>query len=430
MWKNFILTTLRNISRNRVYAFINVFGLSIGLASAILILLFVTSELSYDKEHKNADHIYKLYIEGVLEGRELMGGHSAIASGPVFQDEIPEIKEFARFKTTGQTILIKDEEKYLEEDFVYCDSSVFRIFDFHMLEGNPETALRDPHTIVLTKSLANKIFGDRQALNKVIAVNNDTSIYTVTGIMEDLPNNTHFKFSALASYHSLNESNRTYWLSNNIFTYLLFDEKADPAIVQNKITEVSLKYIGPELDQILGISLDQFEESGNKYGIKIQALRDIHLNNEIDGGFIAPHDSKYLMIFGFIAFLILIVASINFMNLSTARSANRAKEVGIRKVVGSAKGLLIRQFLWESVVLTIISLSFGLLLVELLLPEFNKLIGLQLTIDYLNEWYTIPALISLAVILGLLSGSYPALVLSSFKPVEVLKGDFTEINDT
>jgi putative ABC transport system permease protein len=158
MLKNFFLTTLRNISRNRIYAFINVFGLSIGLASSILILLFVTSELSYDNNQPKADHIYRLYLDGVLEGRELKGGHTSIASGPVFQQEIPEITEFARFKTTGQTILIYKEEKYIEDNFVYADSAVFRIFDFKMLEGNPETALRDPNTIVLTQSLAKKDF--------------------------------------------------------------------------------------------------------------------------------------------------------------------------------------------------------------------------------------------------------------------------------
>jgi putative ABC transport system permease protein len=426
MLKNFFLTTLRNISRNRIYAFINVFGLSIGLASSILILLFVTSELSYDNNQPKADHIYRLYLDGVLEGRELKGGHTSIASGPVFQQEIPEITEFARFKTTGQTILIYKEEKYIEDNFVYADSAVFRIFDFKMLEGNPETALRDPNTIVLTQSLAKKIFGSEEALNKVIAVNNDTIIYTVTGIVEDLPPNTHFKFSALASYHSLEESNRTFWLSNNVFTYLLFDEKAIPDEVQKKINEVSLKYIGPQLLQILGISIDQFEGSGNKYSLKIQKLRDIHLNNEIEGSFTPAHDSKYLTIFGFIAFLIMLVASINFMNLSTARSANRAKEVGIRKVLGSRKVLLIRQFLWESVVLTLISLLFGLLLVELLLPKFNELIELNLTINYFSHWYIIPGLLGITMFVGLLSGSYPSFVLSSFKPIEVLKGDFNK----
>jgi putative ABC transport system permease protein len=426
MLKNFFLTTLRNISRNRIYAFINVFGLSIGLASSILILLFVTSELSYDNNQPKADHIYRLYLDGVLEGRELKGGHTSIASGPVFQQEIPEITEFARFKTTGQTILIYKEEKYIEDNFVYADSAVFRIFDFKMLEGNPETALRDPNTIVLTQSLAKKIFGSEEALNKVIAVNNDTIIYTVTGIVDDLPPNTHFKFSALASYHSLEESNRTFWLSNNVFTYLLFDEKAIPDEVQKKINEVSLKYIGPQLLQILGISIDQFEGSGNKYSLKIQKLRDIHLNNEIEGSFTPAHDSKYLTIFGFIAFLIMLVASINFMNLSTARSANRAKEVGIRKVLGSRKVLLIRQFLWESVVLTLISLLFGLLLVELLLPKFNELIELNLTINYFSHWYIIPGLLGITMFVGLLSGSYPSFVLSSFKPIEVLKGDFNK----
>ena len=423
MWKNFLLTTLRNISRNRIFAFINVFGLSIGLASSILILLFITSEVSYDKYHSKSGSIYRLYIDGVLEGNELKSGYSSIASGPAFQQEIPEVVEYARFRQWGQNVLIHDNEKFIEDNFVFCDSAAFRIFDFHMIEGDPETALLEPNTIVLTKSLADKIFGKEEAVGQVLGLNQDTTIYRVTGIIEDLPPNTHFRFGALASYHSLDESNRTFWLSNNVFTYLLLDPMADPAVVQEKITQVSLKYIEPEVKMILGIDLEQFDQSGNKYGIKIQPLQDIHLNNVITGGFKAGHDSKYLVIFSFVALLILVIASINFMNLSTARSANRAREVGIRKVVGSGKGLLIKQFLWESVLLTIFSLLLALLLVELLLPYFNRLIDLNLGIEYFANWYTIPALIMLAILIGLLSGSYPSFILSAFRPVEVLKGE-------
>jgi putative ABC transport system permease protein len=206
---------------------------------------------------------------------------------------------------------------------------------------------------------------------------------------------------------------------------MLLDKNADPEKVQSKMDKVSLKYIEPELKSILGIDISQFEQAGNRYGIKIQPLRDIHLNNEIGGGFTPSHDSKYLLIFSFVAILILVIASINFMNLSTARSANRAKEVGIRKVVGSSKYLLIRQFLWESMLLTLASLLLALLMVELLLPMFNDMIDLNLRIDYFAEWYIVPALLLMAVIIGLLSGSYPSFILSAYKPVDVLKGEFT-----
>ncbi len=425
MWKNFIITTLRNISRNRVYAFINVFGLSIGLASSILILLFVNSELSYDKHHEQGDRIYRLYISGMLEGNELNGGWSAIPSGPAFQQEIPEVKDFTRFKTWGQNVLIREDEKFIQETFVFADSSVFRIFDFNLIRGDPDKALTEPNTIVLTESLARKIFKDEDPVGKVLGLNQDTTIYRVTGVMEDLPPTTHFRFNSLASYHSLDESDRTHWLSNNVFTYLLLENQSSASVVQEKMDQVSLKYIEPELKAILGIDISQFEAAGNRYGIKIQPMKEIHLNNEIGGGFKSSHDSKYLLIFSFVAVLILIIASINFMNLSTARSAIRAKEVGIRKVIGSTKYLLVRQFLWESMLLTIASLLLALLMVELLLPKFNEMIDLNLSIDYFSEWYIVPSLLLLAVLIGLISGSYPSFILSAFRPAEVLKGEFS-----
>ncbi|MFW5820598.1 MAG: ABC transporter permease [Bacteroidota bacterium] len=424
MLKNFILTTARNISKNKLYAFINIFGLSIGIASAILILLFISSELSYDKYHEKADRIYRLTIQGKLEGTELNGAYSAVPSGPAFKEEIPEVAEFCRMKETGQRVIKYDNIKIIEDRFVYADSSIFRIFDLNMIQGDPDKALTEPNTLVLTRSTAKKVFGNRDPINKMVSINADSNIYRVTGIIEDLPENTHLQFNALGSYHTLDESNNTFWLSNNLFTYLLFEEGAERLSVENKMQEVSLKYIRDNLMQALGITVEDFESKGNEYGIKLQALRDIHLNNEISGGFKSTHDKKYLLIFSFIAILILVIASINFMNLSTAKSANRAKEVGMRKVVGSTKKQLVNQFLWESIFLSVISLVFALILVELLLPYFNRLIGLNLSVDYFSEWYSIPALIILAVLVGLMSGSYPSFVLSAFKPVEVLKGNF------
>ena len=425
MIKNFILTALRNIYKNKLYAFINIFGLSIGIASAVLILLFITSELSYDKYHENSDRIYRLHIQGKLEGTELNGAYSAVPAGPAFKEEIPEVDEFSRMKETGQRVIKYGEKKILEEHFVYADSSIFRIFDLNMIQGDPEKALTEPNTMVITESAAKKIFGNVNPMNEMVSINADSNIYRVTGVIKDLPENTHLVFNALGSYHTLEESNNTFWLSNNLFTYLLLSEGADELVVEEKMQEVSLKYIEDNLMEALGITVEDFESKGNEYGIMLQELRDIHLNNEISGGFKPTHDKKYLLIFSFIAVLILVIASINFMNLSTARSANRAKEVGMRKVVGSTKNQLVNQFLWESILLSIFSLILGLILVELLLPYFNRLIGLNLSIDYFSEWYTIPILVGLAIIVGLMSGSYPSFVLSAFKPVEVLKGNLT-----
>jgi putative ABC transport system permease protein len=425
MIKNFILTTLRNIYKNKIYAFINIFGLSIGIASSIFILIFIFSELSYDKYHEKSDRIYRLYIDGNLEGTVLKGAYTAVPSGPAFREEIPEISEFCRMKETGQRVLKYENNKFLEEEFVYADSSVFKIFDLNLIVGDPEKALTEPNTMVINRSSAEKIFNRIDVLNELVSINADTNIYRITGVMEDLPENTHLDFNMLGSYHTLDESKNEFWLSNNLFTYLLLEKGAVKTQVEEKIKEVSLKYIAADLMTILGITVEDFEGKGNRYGIRVQELKDIHLNNEISGGFKASHDKKYLLIFSFIAILILAIASINFMNLSTARSANRAKEVGMRKVVGSTKRQLVSQFLWESMVLTVFSLIIALILVELLLPAFNNLIGLNLSIDYFAKWYTIPILVLIAIFVGFMSGSYPSFVLSAYKPVEVLKGEVT-----
>ncbi|MGC9341526.1 MAG: ABC transporter permease, partial [Bacteroidales bacterium] len=425
MIKNFILTTLRNIYKNKIYASINIFGLSIGIASAIFILIFIFSELSYDNYHENSDNIYRLYIDGNLEGTVLKGAYSAVPSGPAFNEEIPEVREFCRMQQTGQRVIKYDNNKFLEEKFVYADSSVFKIFDIELITGDPEKALTEPNTMVVNRSSAEKIFGSTDVVNELVSINADTNIYRITGVMEDLPENTHLDFNMLGAYHTLNESNNTFWLSNNLFTYLLLENGSEKTVVEEKMKDVSLKYIASDLMTVLGITVEDFEGKGNRYGIKLQELKDIHLNNEISGGFKASHDRKYLLIFSFIAILILVIASINFMNLSTARSANRAKEVGMRKVVGSSKKQLVSQFLWESIVLSVFSLILALILVELLLPSFNNLIGLNLSINYFASWYTIPVLNLLAVVVGVMSGSYPSFVLSAYKPVEVLKGDLT-----
>lgn len=425
MIKNFILTTLRNIYKNRIYAFINIFGLSIGIASSIFILIFIISELSYDRYHEKSDRIYRTYIDGKLEGTTLKGAYSAVPTGPAFRDEIPEVLEFCRLKESGQRVIKYENNKFLEDKFVYADSSVFKIFDLNLIVGDPARALSEPNTMVINRTSAEKIFGSTDVLNELVSINADTNIYRITGVMEDLPEYTHLDFNMLGSYHTLDESKNEFWLSNNLFTYLLLEKGAEKTVVEEKMKDVSLKYIASDLMTVLGVTVEDFEGKGNRYGIKLQELKDIHLNNEISGGFKASHDKKYLVIFSFIAALILAIASINFMNLSTARSANRAREVGMRKVVGSTKRQLISQFLWESMVLTIFSLILALILVELLLPAFNNLIGLNLNINYFAKWYTIPVLLLITIIVGFMSGSYPAFVLSAYKPVEVLKGELT-----
>ncbi len=422
MLRNYLLTAIRNIRKTKIYTFINIFGLSVGIASSILILLFITSELSYDKFNLKADRIYRLYVDADFEGSEFRSAYSCKPAGPVFTDEIPEVVNYTRLDPNSQMVVRYGDNKFVEDHFVYADSGVFQIFDLNMYTGNPKTALKEPNSIVLTRSTSEKYFGHENPMGKILSVNGDSNLYKVTGLIEDLPSETHLQFDFLASFCTLPESRDDKWINNNLFTYLLLEKGIDIDAVEKKMQDITFKYIGPQVKQILGIDIDEFSKKGNRYGIFLQPLRSIHLDGSIWGGFKATHERKYLLIFGLIALFILVIASINFMNLSTARSANRAKEVGMRKVVGSTRGQLVNQFLWESVILSIISLIFALILTELILPYFNQIMDLHLSLNYLKNWYTLPGLVILSLLVGMLSGSYPAFVLSSFMPVKVLKG--------
>lgn len=426
MWRNYLLTAIRNIRKNRIYSLINIFGLSVGLASSILILIFIISELNYDKYHRHYENIYRMQTIGKFEGSAFNSAYTNIPGGPVFTEEIPELLSFARMRTTGQRLLKYGDNTLLEDKFVFADSAIFEIFDLGMIKGDPKTALAEPKTMVLTETLANKLFGDEDPLGKTVAVNADTSVFRVTGVIRDLPPETHLDFNVLASFITLEDAKSEYWLANNLFTYLLAQPGINKAAVEEKMQEITFRNIEPQLQQIFGITAEELKQSGDSYGYFLQPLRDIHLNTEVSGGFKPAHDRKYLLIFALIAVFILIIASINFMNMSTARSANRAKEVGLRKVAGSTRSMLIGQFMWESVIMSFISLIIALIIVELTLPLFNKIVDIELSVKYLTSWYTLPLLIGVTLFTGLLSGSYPAFVLASFRPIEVLKGQLTK----
>jgi putative ABC transport system permease protein len=423
MIKSFFIVAYRNFVKNKSFTFINITGLSVGIASAVFIMLFILSELSYDRNFTNSERIYRLYLDGNMSGSEIKGAWTSPASGPILTDELPEILHYTRIRPLGQVLVKIDDKKFLEEDLVFADSTFFQIFDIPVIYGDPATMLSQPYSVVLTESVSKKYFGNLNPIGETLDTDADSSLFKVTGVIEDLPDETHLKFNLIASYSSREESRSEYWLSNFLFTYFLLDEAHILEETELKIQEILLKYIRPQLMQILGIDAEQFIKSGNSYGLFLQPLTKVHLDPSIQGGFKSPADEKYLMIFGLIALLIVVIAGINFMNLSTARATNRAKEVGMRKVVGSGKGLLIKQFLWESISLSFISLVFSLILVEVLLPYFNNMMELNLSMNYLNNWYTVPVLLALTFFVGLLSGSYPAFVLASYNPVEVLKGN-------
>jgi putative ABC transport system permease protein len=424
MFSNFLKTALRSIFRNRTYVIINILGLAVGFACSLLIFLFVIHELNYDKFNEKYDRIYRLYLVGKFSGSQILkAAYTPAPAARVFLAEFPEVEAAVRMASWDETMVTIDDRKFIENHLVFADSSFFDIFSIPLLEGNPKKALSKPSYVVLTRSQAMKYFGNAEALGQHLRIGNDTTLYTITGIMEDVPENSHFNFNMLVSFLSHNRANDDFWLSNSFSTYILLHEGISAETLEKKIPDIIVKYVGPQVEKTLGMDLQAFTDAGNQYGIQIQPLSDIHLNTEIQSDFKRANDRKYIFIFSGVAVLILIVAGINYMNLSTARSAKRSREVGLRKVVGSSRILLVRQFFVESLLLSFISLGLAILLVELLLPFFNNLLQTNLKVGYFNQWYIIPGLVVLGIIIGLFSGSYPAWFLASFMPAKVIYGN-------
>jgi putative ABC transport system permease protein len=426
MFRNLFKVAIRNIIRNKSYFIINLLGLSIGIACSILIMLFVLHELSYDKFNANYKRIYRLYLSGKLGASEFHGAWTCAPAAAAFVKDFPEVVDAVRLQNWGEVVIKFEDKSFLEKRFMIADSSFFNVFSIPLIQGNPATALAKPYSVVITKNIAYKYFGKEDPLDRAIRVNNDTTIYTITGVVDEVPENCHFEFDLLASFLTHPNANSDFWLSNNLSTYLLLEEGASPEKLQEKIPALLNKYAGPQLETVIGITMEEFLEVGNRYGYYLQPLSDIHLNPEIQHGFKPINDKKYIYIFSLVAFFIILLASINYMNLSTAQSASRSSEVGLRKVAGSTKALLIRQFLLESVLMTLLSSILALLIVEVVLPHFNDFIDLKLSMDYFSNWYFIPGLFLVTIIVGILAGSYPSFFLAAFKPVTVLSGKVKE----
>ena len=422
MLRNFFKVALRNIIRQKSYIIINVTGLAIGIASSIIILLFVANELSYDKFNVKHKQIYRVYLDGKIGESEIKGAWTAAPTAKALRNEIPEVIDAIRMDNWDEPILKIQDRSYVEPHFMLADSSFFNIFSIPLIQGDTKTALAAPHSLVLTRSAAKKYFGNEDPIGKQIRVNSDTTFFNVTGIMEDVPENAHFEFNVLGSFSTHHRANEEFWLSNSFSTYLLLRDDASYHEVEAKIRPILEKNIGPQLQQALGISLEEWTAAGNRYGLYLQPLDDIHLNTEIQHGLKPSNDKKYVYIFSVVALLIIVVAIINYMNLATARSIKRAKEVGLRKVTGSSKGQLIGLFLLESVILSFLALFLALLLVHLALPLVNHITRLNLSFNLFSSWFILPALIIVTAIIGIIAGSYPSFVLSSFKPVAVLSG--------
>ncbi len=422
MLNNLIKYSIRSFKRQRAYIIINVLGLSIGIACSLLITLFIINEAGYDKYNIKKDRIFRLVLNGKIGGQEITAASTAAIIGPTMATDFPEIEDFLRMNGRGPTVIEYNSQTFTEEHIIEADSSFFNFFTIPVIKGDMANLLNAPRKVVLTESSAKRIFGQENPIDRQIKIGTDTIRYTVSGVIGDIPGKTHFEANMIISFMTNQRSKDRTWLNNSFSTYLLLKPNTDYTTVDSKIPDMVLKYVGPEVQQYLGISLDEFVAQGNKYRFYLQNLTDIHLDTSVQQQFKESSDPKYLTIFGSIAILIVLIAAINFMNLSTAQASRRAKEVGIKKVGGSTRGMLVTQFLSESFILSFISLIIALIVVKVTLPYFNNLLQANLTIELLSAWYTIPLLILFSLFVGFLSGSYPALFLSSFNPYEVLKG--------
>jgi putative ABC transport system permease protein len=423
MIANIIKVAFRNLFKHFGYSFINILGLAIGLASSIFIFLYVINELTYDRFHEKSDRIYRAWVMGNLAGTEMQHAITAPPMMEALLNDYPEVEDAVRVSQMGGWLVRAGDRKFHETDreFIFADSTFFDVFSFELIQSNPETCLKEPRSLVLTEEYARKYFGDEDPMGKTFRIEQDTNFYSVTGIMEDVPVNSHIHFKMLGSLCTFERSRNTNWVNHSYITYFVLAPGTDPVEFESRMQDIIVKYIGPLVEQFMGISLEQFRESGNSYGYRLQALTDIHLNSNLQYELESGGNPMYVYIFLVTAILVLIIACINFMNLATARSTTRAREVGLRKVVGSSRSLLIAQFLTESVFLCIFALIIAVIIVYLLLPGYNNLIRLDLDFNIFSGNWTIPALILFAIFVGLLAGSYPAFVLASFKPVAVFK---------
>lgn len=421
MFKNFLKIAFRNLWKNKAFAATNIFGLSIGIATCLLITLFVLDELSYDQYNHHAERIYRVNVDLKFGGAEQKFACAAAPLAFTMKAEYPQIENVVRFREYGPSMVKKGQQNIAENRIIFADSTLFSVFTLPIISGNPKTALVEPNSVVITQSIAEKYFGNSNAMGQVMRFDNRTD-YKVTAVIKDMPENSHFIFDFFVSMSTAEESRENIWASFNFNTYFLLKEGADPKKVETSFEDISVKYLWPQVKEMMKIDPVEAKKSGNYVNLSLIPLTDIHLQSDRLAELAANGNENVVYIFSIIAVFILLIACSNFMNLSTARSSNRAKEVGIRKVLGTSHFHLVCQFLTESILLSIISFIIATFLAVLLLPFFNQMAGKHITISFTQYPLLFPVLVGCALIVGVLAGSYPAFYLSSFQPIQVVKG--------
>lgn len=422
MLKNYFKIAVRNILRNKLYSSINILGLAVGIASCLAILSFVRNEFSYDRFNRHADQIYRAAFIATFNGREIKSAMSPAPMGATIQHDMPEVLAYTRLHYEGSCIIRYDRKTFVEQKFLWADSTLFDVFTLPFVAGNPKTALVQPNTVVITETTALKYFGKENPIGKVLNMDKSTD-YIITGIIKDIPEASHFHADFIASLTSERDSRNPNWMSNNYYTYFLLKKGTDPAKFNRKLDDEIVTHADPQLKAVTGVSMNEFLAAGNKVGFLLQPLTAIHLHSHLDYELEPNGNLSTVYIFSAIALAILLIACINFVNLATARSEKRAKEVGIRKTLGSPRSRLVWQFMAESVLMSGTAVILAVAIMEFALPAFSNIADKNLTLGLLPNPWMIPALIGLAIVIGIIAGSYPAFYLSSFDAIDVLKSE-------
>lgn len=409
MLKNLFKISIRNILKEKGYSIINILGLTIGITCSMFLFMYVFDELSYDKYHSNSENIYRIVSNITEPDNEFTWAVAQIPMADELGENYPEVLNAVRFFGLGKSLYKYEDKSFYEEDIYLADSSVFEMFSYEFIYGDPLSALLSPNSMVITESIAIKYFGTTDCLDKELT-DQDNDQMRITGVIKDVPLNSHFRFDGLISRNSA-PNWRGSWGNFGVFTYVQFPNGYDPTSFQHNFDSITKHHVNPIFESI-GITIEY----------EMQRITDIHLHSKLQDEAEEGGDISYIYIFSAIAFFMLIIASINYMNLATARSTQRAKEVGVRKVMGAYRKHLISQFLVESILLASISLVVSLLLIYAFLPSFNTLANKAINFSHIIEPNILLLLIGIVAFIGLIAGSYPALYLSGFNPVEVLKG--------
>jgi len=424
MLKNYFRIALRNIWRNKSFSAITIFGLAIGMATCLLITLFVADELSYDRYNKKADRVFRVDADFYVNGNAFRERFSPSQLGTVLMQDFPQVENYVRFAYQGNILVKKGTTTLVEHNASFADSTLFDVFTLPMIAGDPKTALRNPHSIVISERMALKYFNSVDVLGKTLITDN-IAPYQVTGVIKDVPDQAHLHFDFIRAMSEHEDSRAANWMADNYTTYVLMRPGSTAEQLNGYLKTATKKYMESSLKKMTGSTIADVEKSGGRFRYTAIALPDIHLHSTLPAEVEPSGNISYVYIFMAAAVIILLIACVNFMNLSTARSAGRSKEVGVRKVLGSQRSSLMFQFLTESTLTSFFALLLAVGIALVLLPFLNQLSEKHITLKAAYLVWLVPFLVITATVIGLLAGSYPAFFLSGFEPVKVLKGKLT-----